>query len=121
MLKPLMLKVTMSFAPLLLVAATAAAQNHPAPAITVVQGTAAPAAATTAVQETPAPASAEDISLRPAIDPSAEPPKAEPPAAIASTPAPAEKPASKRAAARQHSTTSRGKPLVAYPSYASPL
>ena len=111
MLKPLMFKVTMSFAPLLLVAGTAAAQNH----------TAAPAAATD-VQ--PAPASAEDISEKPAIDvaaPSAEPQKAETSAAIPSTPAPAAKPTAKRAAARQHSTATRERPWVAYPSYASPL
>src|SRR5262245_34581779 len=110
MLKPLMLKVTMSFAPLLLVAGTAVAQNPPA----------APAAAT-GVQ--PAPASAEDISEKPAdvAAPSAEPQKAETSAPIASTPAPAAKPTAKRAAARQHSTATRERPRVAYPSYASPL
>jgi len=122
----LMLKVTISFALLLLGAATAAAQDRPAPAAvtTGVQETAPPAAATTAVQEAPAPVSAEDMRLKPAIDvaaPSAEPQKVEPPAAVASTPAPAEKPAAKRAAARQHSTTTREKPLVAYPGYAAPL
>jgi hypothetical protein len=113
MLKPLMLKVTTSFAVLLLAAATAAAQDRPAPA-----------AATTAVQETPAPASAEDISLKPAIDvasPSAEPQKVEAPAAVASSPAPAEKPAAKRAAARQHSTATRERRPVAFPGYAAPL
>src|SRR5262245_4784053 len=115
MLKPLMLKVTMSFAPLLLVAVTAAAQNQPAPvaATTGAQETAAPAAPTTAVQELPAPASA--------AAPSAEPQKAEPPAAIASTPAPAPKPTAKRAAVRQHSVATREGPRVAYPGYASPL
>ena len=65
-----MLKVTTSFALLLLGAATAAAQDRPAPAAvtTGVQETAPPAAATTAVQEAPAPVSAEDMRMKPAID-----------------------------------------------------
>src|SRR5262249_24335687 len=96
-------------------AASAIAQDRPAPAaVTGVQETTPPAAtATTVVQELPAPASA--------AAPSAEPQKEGPSAAIASTPTPAAKPTAKRTAARQHSAATRERPRVADPGYASPL
>jgi hypothetical protein len=117
-----MLKVTSSLALLLLVAATAAAQESPAPAAatTAVQETGGPATTTTAVQETSAPVSAHETKLNATVD--VEGQKVDPPAATASSLSPAERPPTKRAAAtRNQSTATRGRAPVAYPGYAAPM
>ena len=100
-----MLKVTTTFALLLLATATAAAQDS-----------SAPIAGTTVFQEGPAAVNADDIKLK-----SAEPQKADVPAAAASNPSPSEKPAAKRAAVRHHSIVTREKARLGYPSYAAPM